>query len=113
VEMRAPEDPTTSFVRGSYRLLILALLERSMMHGYQILKTLEGLTGQRPKISTLYSILKDMERYGLLRSRVEDARRMYQLTEKGREVLNEFRSRLGEGALRILEFIVRPRASLT
>ncbi len=108
--MRVREDPTTSFVRGSYRLLILALLESSVMHGYQILKNLEGLTGQRPKISTLYSILKDMERNGLLRSRMENARRIYQLTEKGRQVLDEFRSKLGEGALRILEFIMKPKA---
>lgn len=107
VKMRAQEDPVTSFMRGSYRLLILAILERSVMHGYQILKRMEGLTGERPKISTLYSILKDMERSGLLRSKVEDTRRIYQLTEKGKSVLHEFRTQLGEGAIRVLELIVR------
>lgn len=96
-----------SFMRGSYRLLILAMLERSMMHGYQILKKLEGLTGERPKISTLYSILKDMERNGLLSSRVKDTRRIYQLTERGKHVLHEFRTQLGDGAMKILEFIVK------
>ncbi len=109
--MRMPEDPMTSFVRGSYRLLILALLEGSMMHGYQILKTLEGMTGQRPKISTLYSILKDMEENGFLSSRTEKAKRIYQLTEKGRKTLNEFRSKLGEGALKMLTLLMGSRVS--
>ncbi|MCD6245150.1 MAG: PadR family transcriptional regulator [Candidatus Korarchaeota archaeon] len=111
VKMRPPEDPLVSFVRGSYRLIILSLLESSVMHGYQILKTLERITGQKPKISTLYSILKDMERNGFLASRMEETRRIYRLTEKGRKVLNEFRSRIGEGAFRILEVILTPRAS--
>ncbi len=100
-----------SFVRGSYRLLILALLESSMMYGYQILKILEGTTGQRPKISTLYSILKDMEEDGFLRSRMEKAKRIYQLTEKGRKTLNEFRSKLGDGALRIITLLMGFRVS--
>ena len=105
--MRSQEDPIHSFLRGSYRILILAMLERSVMHGYEILKLIERLTGHRPKVSTLYSILKDMEGMGLLRSTVEGPRRLYQLTEKGREVLKEFRSGLRNMVGTLFDMLLR------
>ncbi len=108
--MKVSEEPVTAFLRGSYRLLILALLEHSRMHGYQILKLVERITGHKPKISTFYSILNEMERRGLLSSHIEEERRVYGLTEKGRHSLNEFRSRVGDGAIRIIDIILRPKS---
>ncbi|MEM0268229.1 MAG: PadR family transcriptional regulator [Candidatus Korarchaeum sp.] len=107
--MKRGEEPTSAFLRGSYRLLILSLLEHSKMHGYQIMKLIERITGHKPKISTFYSILNEMERRGFLSSHMEDERRIYKLTDKGRISLNEFRSKLGDGALRILDAILRPK----
>jgi len=107
--MKRREEPISAFLRGSYRLLILALLEQSKMHGYQLMKLIERITGHRPKISTFYSILNEMERRGFLSSQIEDERRVYGLTDKGRISLNEFRSRLGDGAVRIIDAILRPR----
>jgi DNA-binding PadR family transcriptional regulator len=108
--MKVSEEPVTAFLRGSYRLLILALLEHSRMHGYQILKLVERITGHKPKISTFYSILNEMERRGFLSSHVEEDRRIYGLTEKGRRSLNEFRSRVGDGAIRIIDIILKPKS---
>lgn len=108
--MKPAEEPVRAFLRGSYRLLILALLEQSKMHGYQIMKLIERITGHRPKVSTFYSILNEMERRGLLSSHLEDERRVYRLTDKGRLSLNEFRSKIGDGALRIIDVILRPRS---
>lgn len=107
--MKVSEEPVTAFLRGSYRLLILALLEHSGMHGYQILKLVERITGHKPKISTFYSILNEMERRGLLSSYIEEDKRIYGLTEKGRHSLNEFRSRVGDGAIRIIDIILKPK----
>ena len=107
--MKVNEEPVTAFLRGSYRLLILALLEQSKMHGYQILKLVERITGHKPKVSTFYSILNEMERRGLLSSHIEEDKRIYGLTEKGKYSLNEFRSRVGEGAIRIVDIILRPK----
>lgn len=107
--MERAEELVSSFLRGSYRLLILAILEQSRMHGYQIMKLVERMTGHKPKVSTFYSILNEMEKRGFLISHVEDERRIYKLTDKGRTSLNEFRSKLGDGALRILDVILRPK----
>ncbi len=104
--MRGEGDPLRSFIRGGYRLLILALLERSVMHGYEILKWLERVTGERPKISTLYTILKEMEQSGLLESRKVDRKRIYSISERGRKKLMEFRERVSMGALKMIEIIV-------
>lgn len=107
--MKRVEEPISAFLRGSYRLLILALLEHSRMHGYQIMKLIERITGHKPKISTFYSILNEMERRGFLSSQVEDERRIYKLTDKGVLSLKEFRSKLGDGAVRIVDAILRPK----
>lgn len=107
--MKRAEEPVSAFLRGSYRLLILAILEQSRMHGYQIMKLVERMTGHKPKVSTFYSILNEMESRGFLISHVEDERRIYKLTDKGRISLNEFRSKLGDRALRILDVILKPK----
>ncbi|MCS7103597.1 MAG: PadR family transcriptional regulator [Candidatus Korarchaeum sp.] len=109
--MKHAEEPILAFLRGSYRLLILALLEQSKMHGYQIMKLIERMTGHKPKISTFYSILNEMERRGFLSSQIEDERRIYKLTDKGKLSLSEFRSKLGDGALRIVDAILKSKTS--
>lgn len=108
--MKPAEEPVRAFLRGSYRLLILAILEQSKMHGYQIMKLIERITGHRPKVSTFYSILNEMEKRGFLSSHLEDEKRVYKLTEKGKLSLNEFRSNLSDGALRIIDLILKPKS---
>ncbi len=104
--MKGEGDPLKSFIRGGYRLLILALLEKSVMHGYELLKSLERITGERPKISTLYTILKEMEESGLLESRKVDRKRLYRISERGKKKLQEFRENVSMGALKMIEVIL-------
>lgn len=79
---------------GSTTMLILKLLEKEDMYGYQMIETLEQRSNNvfTLKAGTLYPILHGLEEKSLI-SAYEDAaeggrqRRYYKLTEAGRTFL--------------------------
>ena len=80
--------------KGSPELLILALLEESDRHGYEIGKLIEGRSGGRLhfRIGSLYPVLCRLEEKKLIKGRwVEHGsgprRRYYRLTAQGRKFL--------------------------
>ena len=71
---------------GFYILLCL----RSPMHGYSIVQRVEALTAGEIRLSpgTMYGSLSKMEKDGLIEFiREEDKRKIYEITELGRQVL--------------------------
>lgn len=80
--------------KGSADLLILALLEDSAFHGYEIGRRIEDRSGGTLifTLASLYATLYRLEERGLIRGRwMERAsarrRRYYRITAKGRRVL--------------------------
>ncbi len=73
--------------RGKVRPLILAVLHSTPMHGYQIMRVLEARTGGRwrPSAGTIYPTLQQLEDEGLVHAEVVDGRKVYNLTDAGRE----------------------------
>ena len=73
--------------RGKVRPLILAVLHDQPMHGYQVMQKLEARTGGRwrPSAGTIYPTLQQLEDEGLVRAAEEDGRKVYNLTDAGRE----------------------------
>ncbi len=85
------------------QLLILRTLYISPMHGYRILgKVNELMAGRRPmKTGSLYTILRRMEKAGLLESEWDENpskldRRIYKLSMEGIETLKNGRKRVEE-----------------
>lgn len=85
---------------GTVSLVLLAILDASAeaLYGYQIAKRLEGAfeEGLPVKQGTLYPVLRSLEEQGLLDSRVEPSvsgppRKYYTITDRGRQVLDEWR----------------------
>lgn len=71
---------------GFYILLCL----QEEKHGYGIVQQVEKLTGGEIRLSpgTMYGSLSKMERDGLIRFvREEEKRKIYQITDLGRQVL--------------------------
>ena len=72
---------------------MLAVLDaEGEMHGYGLRKRLAGLLGGEPPESTVYDVLKRLERMGLVEARWAVSsegtmRRYYRLTPRGREAL--------------------------
>ena len=90
-----------SYKRGTAEFLILFLLSKEEMYGYQITKTMEEKSGGRYTflLGSLYLILSGMEENGFVTSRSQLVgkkltRRYYAITEKGKkhlaDILHEY-----------------------
>lgn len=89
-------DIKKELTKGSSALLVLSVLEKENMYGYQIIKEIEFLSEFvfSFKEGTLYPILHNFEKEGLVKSYWETAdsgrkRKYYQITKKGIKVLEK------------------------
>lgn len=87
------------WLKGSLDLMLLALLERTPMYGYQMVKEVQGRSNNmlHLKEGSLYPALHRLEQAGLIegfwQERVDGAnRRYYRLTAHGRAVFLERRA---------------------
>jgi DNA-binding PadR family transcriptional regulator len=86
------------FSHGRLRLYLLKLLEESPRHGYDVIRLLEdrfmGLYAPSP--GTIYPRLQRLEAEGLVTQSQEGGRKVYQITDAGREELASRREELAE-----------------
>jgi len=77
------------FGAGEVRIAILSLLSEKPRHGYELMKELETRSGGSYRVSagTMYPALQQMEDEGLIVSETKDGKRVYQLTDIGKEDL--------------------------
>jgi len=77
------------FRHGALRLYLLKLLAEQPRHGYEVISLLEdrfmGLYA--PSAGTVYPRLTRLESEGLVEHEVSEGRKVYSLTEQGREEL--------------------------
>ena len=92
----------TKIKRGSGELAILALLNREPLHGYEISKRIDALTGGvlQFNLASLYPLLYRMEKRGWVKGNWEEAkngrkRRYYRLTPAGKKQLAPLRKEWG------------------
>jgi DNA-binding PadR family transcriptional regulator len=73
--------------RGDVRSAVLALLDDRPMHGYEMIQELEERTGGRwtPSAGSIYPTLQLLEDEGLVTPEEVDGRKVYSLTEAGKE----------------------------
>jgi DNA-binding PadR family transcriptional regulator len=86
------------FSHGRLRLYLLKLLEESPRHGYDVIRLLEdrfmGLYAPSP--GTIYPRLQRLEAEGLVTQSQEGGRKVYRITEAGREELASRREELDD-----------------
>ena len=77
------------FQQGEVRLALLSLLEDGPAHGYELMKRLEERSGGMYQASagTVYPVLQQLEDEGLVRSHEQDGKKVYELTDAGRDEL--------------------------
>ena len=92
----APMSPV--FSHGRLRLYLLKLLDESPRHGYDVIRLLEdrfmGLYAPSP--GTIYPRLQRLEAEGLVTQSQEGGRKVYRITDAGREELAGRRDELDE-----------------
>jgi DNA-binding PadR family transcriptional regulator len=83
------------FRHGSLRLYLLKLLDEAPRHGYEVIRLLQDrfLGVYAPSPGTIYPRLARLEEEGLVTHDESDGRKVYRITEAGRE---ELRARLDD-----------------
>jgi len=107
------------FGHGRLRLYLLKLLDESPRHGYDVIRELEdrfmGLYS--PSAGTVYPRLARLEAEGLVTHEVTEGRKVYQITDAGRQELAERQSDLDDleqeisGSVRDLATEIRTEVS--
>jgi DNA-binding PadR family transcriptional regulator len=86
---------TPVFRHGRLRLYLLKLLDEAPRHGYEVIRLLQDrfMGIYAPSPGTIYPRLARLEEEGLVTHDETDGRKVYRITEKGRE---ELRARLDD-----------------
>ena len=73
--------------KGEVRAAVLALLAEQPMHGYQIIREIEERSGGtwKPSAGSVYPTLQLLADEGSIRAEESNGRKIYALTETGRE----------------------------
>jgi len=84
--------------RGDVRTAVLLVLADEPMHGYQIMQRLEERSGGawRPSPGSVYPTLQLLEDQGLIKGEESEGRRVFSLTDAGREEAGKLRERVGD-----------------
>lgn len=77
--------------RGDIKFILLELLAEHPQHGYELMKELEARRGgfRRPSPGSVYPTLQMLEEGGYLTSEEVDGKRVYRITESGRQFLSD------------------------
>lgn len=91
---------------------VLLLLRERPVHGYELLEQLPELTGERVDMGNLYRFLRVLEAEGIVRSEWDDqtpgpSKRVYELTDEGRALLDSWASALRASQTRLEGFLTR------
>jgi DNA-binding PadR family transcriptional regulator len=83
------------FRHGKLRLYLLKLLDEAPRHGYEVIRLLQDrfMGVYAPSPGTIYPRLARLEEDGLVTHEEVDGKKVYSITDKGRE---EIRARLGD-----------------
>jgi len=84
-----PEHAKSEIELGILQMQILWLLSRHPTHGYELMKTLTVLKGTNITQGTLYPTLKRLEELDLIKGIEKDRRIVYNITSKGKKVMND------------------------
>lgn len=79
------------FERGDLKFVILRMVSEKAMHGYEVMQALEeeSCGAYKPSPGSVYPTLQMLEDEGLVRSREEEGKKVYEITEEGREYLDK------------------------
>jgi DNA-binding PadR family transcriptional regulator len=80
------------------RLYTVLLLESEEKHGYQIIKDIEKITGNKPTTSHIYPFLEKLTEKGVVtvEQKGDRGKKVYNLTEEGEKLVKEQLDAFGE-----------------
>lgn len=80
------------------RLYTILLLESEEKHGYQLIKDIEKITGNKPTTSHIYPFLEKLTEKGVVtvEKKGDRGKKVYNLTEEGEKLVKEQLDAFGE-----------------
>ena len=80
--------------RGDVRITVLILLDEGPANGYQLMQEIEKRTNGawKPSSGSVYPALQQLEDEGIVQTTEGEGRKMFALTEQGRQYVNEHRA---------------------
>jgi len=107
------EEIVRSTLRGFNRAIILWLVSKAPMPGSTTVKELERLTEQKFHKGTVYPLLYEMEKKGLLKSaktcKGRSHTKNYEITESGLKLLNHLRSVMRMPVKEVMEDLINEK----
>jgi PadR family transcriptional regulator PadR len=94
VTVEIADNWTTQLRKGVLELCILNVIGQGRIYGYDIVRRLRDIEALVVREGTIYPILSRLKRDGLVRTSLEEssegpARKYYELTRRGEELLGE------------------------
>jgi DNA-binding PadR family transcriptional regulator len=91
-------DPPPRAERGGVRYLVLDALAERNRHGYEVIQAIEERSGQtyRPSPGVVYPTLQMLDELGHIRSVDAEGRKVYEITDAGRQELQTNRAFVDE-----------------
>ncbi|MCK5024452.1 MAG: PadR family transcriptional regulator [Thermoplasmata archaeon] len=88
---------TKDFRRGLLKFFILKMLDRESMHGYAMMARIEKVSGWKPSSGSMYPALMNLHTSGLIGIKVKDLRKIYSITKKGKDRINQLNENFDDG----------------
>ncbi|HEY0613358.1 MAG TPA: PadR family transcriptional regulator [Candidatus Elarobacter sp.] len=95
--------------RGDMKFAILEVLAEGPKHGYEIITAVEQRRNVRPSAGSIYPTLQMLEDGGYVSSEQVDGKRVYTITDDGRELLAQRTAEAGAGEAEDEEVDARDR----
>ena len=74
-------------LQGILKMWMLKIISEKEVSGYEIIKTVNELTGKKPSTGSVYPLLKSMQKGGWIIGKKLARRTVYQITDSGKKVL--------------------------
>ncbi|HEY0672606.1 MAG TPA: PadR family transcriptional regulator [Longimicrobiales bacterium] len=97
------------FDRGDLKFVILRLLRNKPMHGYEVMRALEEESGgcYRASAGSVYPTLQLLEDQGFIKAVEKDGKKVYEITDAGRQHLDANSDVVDEISERVADFTNR------
>jgi DNA-binding PadR family transcriptional regulator len=76
-------------IKGLLKMCMLKIISMENVSGYQIMKRVEVLVGEKPSTGSVYPLLKSMQNEGWITGKKEGNKTLYEITDKGKEIVQK------------------------
>ena len=74
-------------LKGLLKMSMLKIISENKATGYEIIKKVNELTGEKPSTGSVYPLLKSMVNKGWIAGQAVDGKTTYEITDSGRKVV--------------------------